>query len=138
MSRRGAIISVKNNAVLTGTAFVSHETKNWSSNLIVTQPLDNTLQGDTLRKEGSLMNRSAKKCLYWAIPLIVVGTAVGVITPDFVGRYITFTTGNADLVAYAFLGLLTSGFRYAAVAVGAALIAAAVVINVLQKDSSSA
>ncbi|MDR0849466.1 MAG: hypothetical protein LBN10_10610 [Propionibacteriaceae bacterium] len=80
------------------------------------------------------MNRTSKKSLYWAIPLIVAGIVIGAFTPTFMGPRMTPPTGNPPAMPLAFLGQATSALGFAAVAVGAALLAAAIIISALKKD----
>jgi len=78
------------------------------------------------------MTEAAKKCLTWAIVLIVVGSAI----EYFPGALWSATYGTSGYLAYTIAMSVVMVVRSAAVAIGAALFAAAIIINVLSPKPS--
>ena len=83
------------------------------------------------------MTETAKKCLTWGIVLMIVGSAIDYL-PSLLAAHMTVLYGTPGYLAYSVLMSVTMLIRTAAVAVGAALIGAAIVINVLSPKPSAA
>jgi len=78
------------------------------------------------------MTETAKKCLIWAIVLIIVGSAIEYLpTALWPSPY-----GTPGYLAFSIALSVVSVIRTAAVAIGAALFGAAIVINVLSPKPS--
>ena len=83
------------------------------------------------------MNPAAKKCIQWAIGLWVVGVAHGIYMPDLYMAIATRAGANADIGLHG-LNFLLTFVNAILIPVGAALIGAAVVIQVLTKNAPRA
>lgn len=82
------------------------------------------------------MNPTAKKCIWWAVGLIVIGSALMAFLPDLLARYFSLIWNDpAAAAAYGSVTLALSILRDAAMPVGGALIGSAVVINTIRPGS---
>ncbi|PWF26997.1 hypothetical protein [Ancrocorticia populi] len=80
------------------------------------------------------MHPVGKRCIYWAIGLFIVGALAIVFVPDIVFAITNYLGVNGSAGVYPVEVILTI-IRWAAFPTGAALIGAAVVIQVLAPRS---
>ena len=83
------------------------------------------------------MNETAKKCVAWAVGLIVVGWLIGGWVADYVLTSIGIPSTPSGQTAWETISTIVSLVRQGAVTVGAVLIGAAVVINTLTKPPAT-
>ncbi|SEJ24142.1 hypothetical protein [Demequina mangrovi] len=85
------------------------------------------------------MHPTAKRCAQWATGLVLIGTFVVIAGPEIMSRA-SYATGAGDEVVFWFLNYVVGGLRLFAVPIAAALVCAAVVIQVLaptREDAST-